>query len=641
MRLISSQSVSILLLVAIAFMSGCGGESTAPKATSPIEASGVEGEAKPWTELGEMNRSGEFRFAIVSDRTGEHRDGVFASAMPKLNLVAPDFVISVGDLIEGYSEDPAILGHEWDEMEGFIGQLDMPFFYAPGNHDMSNETMALEWQKRFGPSYYSFEYENVLFLVLNSELFGMVHDPSTPVPGPWTQADQLAFAEKTLAENTDVRHTFVIVHQPLWDRRQGVHPDWESVEEMLGTREYTVFAGHTHDYTTHIRNDRQYITLATTGGGSGLRGIPFGEFDHVAHVTVNDDGPVIANLLLDGIHDSLVRTEDVENIVRRLESAVSSEAFVGSGALFRDGIARFTVTNGGAAPIRAVGRFSTGRDIAPLVPGIERVVPAGGVAEIEVPYHAPKTPVPYAGIAPAAVHWTLSSDEGGVPVEIETSSIVHPERRFEVSAAPSAVNVDGDLAEWSALPFVVDQPGEVGGHGSYSGTEDASFRFGVAYDETHLYVAVDVTDDSIVASGERTAREQDTVDLSIDARPDPDRSQNMGLFAAIATGSFGKIISSKITLEEPRPDPIMALFGAGAPEGLQHAAVRTPRGYAAEFAVPKEALDAARGAEWDALRVNVGLTDFDEGEPDHATLWWRANRFGGKAPEGSGLFERR
>jgi hypothetical protein len=42
---------------------------------------------------------------IVTDRTGGHREHVFRDAMPKVNLLRPAFVMSVGDLIEGYTED--------------------------------------------------------------------------------------------------------------------------------------------------------------------------------------------------------------------------------------------------------------------------------------------------------------------------------------------------------------------------------------------------------------------------------------------------------------------------------------------------------------------------------------------------------
>jgi hypothetical protein len=70
-----------------------------------------------------------------------------------------------------------------------------------------------------------------------------------------------------------------------------------------------VFAGHTHDYLKSVRDGRRHIVLATTGGGSKLRGLAAGEFDHVVWVTMTPGGPRVANLLLDGIHDEDVRLE--------------------------------------------------------------------------------------------------------------------------------------------------------------------------------------------------------------------------------------------------------------------------------------------------------------------------------------------
>jgi hypothetical protein len=62
-------------------------------------------EVNPWSHL-DVNADAEnFQFAIVSDRTGGHRAGVFPLALEKLNLLQPEFVVSVGDLIEGYTED--------------------------------------------------------------------------------------------------------------------------------------------------------------------------------------------------------------------------------------------------------------------------------------------------------------------------------------------------------------------------------------------------------------------------------------------------------------------------------------------------------------------------------------------------------
>ena len=71
------------------------------------------------------------------------------------------------------------------------------------------------------------------------------------MPGPWTQAEQLDFIERTLAEHPEPRWTIVIIHQPLWDYRN-VRGDWPLVEDLLGERAYTVFAGHFHRYVKHV-----------------------------------------------------------------------------------------------------------------------------------------------------------------------------------------------------------------------------------------------------------------------------------------------------------------------------------------------------------------------------------------------------
>lgn len=144
-----------------------------PAAANAINAD-VAGDAQPWTSLAVNDAAEDFHFVIVGDRTGGARPGVFESAVGKVNLLEPAFVLSVGDLIEGRTEDQAQLDKEWDEFERFAAGFEAPFFYVAGNHDMSNAVMAETWRARFGPSYYRFVYKDVLFLVLNSELFGPV-----------------------------------------------------------------------------------------------------------------------------------------------------------------------------------------------------------------------------------------------------------------------------------------------------------------------------------------------------------------------------------------------------------------------------------------------------------------------------------
>ena len=63
----------------------------------------VTTEKKPWTDKEFLNNPANFQFAIVADRTGGVRRGVFPEAVKKVNDLRPEFVMSVGDLITGGS----------------------------------------------------------------------------------------------------------------------------------------------------------------------------------------------------------------------------------------------------------------------------------------------------------------------------------------------------------------------------------------------------------------------------------------------------------------------------------------------------------------------------------------------------------
>ena len=82
-------------------------------------------QVNPWTHLDLRNDPHHFQFAIVTDRTGGHREGVFPDAVRKLNLLQPEFVMSVGDLIEGYTQDRDLLEMQWDEFVGFVESLEL------------------------------------------------------------------------------------------------------------------------------------------------------------------------------------------------------------------------------------------------------------------------------------------------------------------------------------------------------------------------------------------------------------------------------------------------------------------------------------------------------------------------------------
>jgi 3',5'-cyclic AMP phosphodiesterase CpdA len=267
-------------------------------------------------------------FAIFSDLYGGEREGVFAIAMAQLELLRPELVLNVGDLINGGTEDRNRLAREWDDFDDKVAGLHAPVFYIGGNHDLTNLTMRNFWENRYGARYYHFVYKNVLFLMLDSEDYEVARMQEIyaarahalqvtrgEIPGDISETAyfnmperrtgairerQAAYFRAVIADNPDVRWTFVLMHKPLWRNEQ--ETDFHSIETALADRPYTVINGHFHSYSLTKRHGREYIHLGTTSGTQSTEDDM--SFDHVTLVTMTDQGPSIANLRLDGILDS-------------------------------------------------------------------------------------------------------------------------------------------------------------------------------------------------------------------------------------------------------------------------------------------------------------------------------------------------
>ena len=246
--------------------------------------------ARPWWGEHFADEKKSFQFVIMADRNGGRRPDIFEPTVHKINDLQPEFVISVGDYIQGYTESDSLLQLQWDDFFAAIAPLQMPFFCLPGNHDISNVTMHRAWLDRFGVTYYHFIYKDVLFLCLNTE---------DPEAGKISD-EQVRYVEKTLAKNQQVDWTMVFLHKPLWQYEDP--SGYSKIEALLHARPHTVIASHEHRYQKSIRQGINHYVIATTGGSSALRGAEFGEIDHIVWVTMTSHGPRLANLGVEGIY---------------------------------------------------------------------------------------------------------------------------------------------------------------------------------------------------------------------------------------------------------------------------------------------------------------------------------------------------
>ena len=603
--------------------------------------------ANPWTGLDLKNDPRNFQFAIVSDRTGGHRPGVFEDAVRKLNLLQPPFVMSVGDFIEGYTENQDELNRQWTEFLGFTGQLEMPFFYVPGNHDISNPVMAKDWQRRFGRSYYHFVYQDVLFLCLNSEDQKRAN----------ISDEQIQYMKAALAANKQVRWTLLFLHEPLWvyeetqAAKRAANPaeaakplvgnGWSKLEALLQDRPYTVFAGHFHNYTKYERKNQRYIVLATTGGGSGLRGPAFGEFDHVAWVTMTPEGPRLANLMLSGIWDENVATEKSRALVSELVNSarIVVPTLLTEGDSFNRMDRQLRLVNDADYPLKLHGHFNA-HDLSPSPHAIDLTIPPNSVRLIDLKLRSDK-PLPSQGMTPLELVSTMTYEVPGQPVmEIKGVQKLVVEKLNTIPRRRSAVVIDGKLNEWKSLPLVCEKPAQIVtfGQSQLQGPQDSSFRFAVEHDDRYLYIAVDTTDDKLVLEPDKEPYFQDDVEVRIDARPETVASQGQGSFQA----------------DEELRDILTILMSPGdtadktnlyardkLPPGVRAVCVKTPKGHTTEIAVPFEYLNQKQGRPWKTLRINVAATDYDEpGRPSGTYILWRPDWRTKETYPGSGTFKR-
>lgn len=277
--------------------------------TSATFSHNLEG-VKPWSNEKFLDDPMEFHFAIVPDRTGGERKGVFGKAMDMLNLLRPEFVMSVGDLIaRGGAEN---VNEQWDELESFISRLDMPFFYVVGNHDIWTGWTGMTperrrsidaWKARHGQrTFYDFTYKGCHFLC-----FDTMEKHDTFPPKEALSEEQISWALEEFAKHSDARWHFVFMHKPIdWTSDR-----WLEFERKIASYKYTVFCGDWHNHCTAVRNGHKYYMIGTAGGdwsGDAVKDLRRGNLDTITWVTVTDNGPVVSNIEISGVYGDTIQT---------------------------------------------------------------------------------------------------------------------------------------------------------------------------------------------------------------------------------------------------------------------------------------------------------------------------------------------
>ncbi len=147
------------------------------------------------------NRYSFFVAGHTYGKPGVDNAGVHPPFKRKFDLIKSDTLIKFGIL----TGDIVLNGtaKNWDEVDKDIEELGVPVYFAAGNHDMSDREL---FESRYGKTYYSYVYNNDLFIILDPNL------DSWNISG-----EQLQFLTDELREKAgDAADIFILFHQVLW-----------------------------------------------------------------------------------------------------------------------------------------------------------------------------------------------------------------------------------------------------------------------------------------------------------------------------------------------------------------------------------------------------------------------------------------
>ncbi|MEZ5357956.1 MAG: metallophosphoesterase [Candidatus Zixiibacteriota bacterium] len=219
------------------------------------------------------------RFAIMGDRTSGHVEGVYGKVLEEVERMRPEIILSVGDYIEGHTEDSTVLDERWQEFKKIISIATSPFYFVPGNNDIEFDIQERLFEKYASKTYYSFDYKYIHFIMVDNSRWEN-----------WGQmpAEQMKWLEDDLKAHADAAYTMVFMHKPFWYRTLSAGEGDLGHDLFVRYGVDAVFCGHFHTYFAGEYDGIKYTTIGSSGGGMmpGISGIGY----QFGWVTVDDDG---------------------------------------------------------------------------------------------------------------------------------------------------------------------------------------------------------------------------------------------------------------------------------------------------------------------------------------------------------------
>jgi hypothetical protein len=187
-----------------------------------------------------------FTFAVLGDSQG--RNEILVSILSELGEC--EFAILCGDLT------PSGMPSEFEAVQEVLDDSPVPVYTTPGNHDAKNDGIT-EYETRFGPTQYSFDFGGIRFVAADSSDLNITDEQISWMRGEFNDAPRKVIV------------THVPCFDPLGDNHT-LYPDsCDRMFEFIETDDIeAVFAGHIHAFNHTVVGDTDFII--TGGAGATL-----------------------------------------------------------------------------------------------------------------------------------------------------------------------------------------------------------------------------------------------------------------------------------------------------------------------------------------------------------------------------------
>jgi len=557
-----------------------------------------------------------FRFVVMGDnRPRGGADPVtqpeaFLGMIEEINLLDPDFVVIIGDLILGGTPDVDLIHREWDAFDQAIEGFTMPVYLLPGNHDTYNQVSEDIYIERYGKLYYSFDHKGSHFILLDSDK----RDSVDNIAG-----DQLEWLKADLEKNKNADHIVAFLHKPLSD----MESNWNDAVHPLLV-EYgadAVFAGHRHEYQKlDTRDGIRYII--TGGAGAPLRDHELlGGFYHYTFVTVREPEVKLAVVKAGSVKSENYVTAKSKQKVRQVIEPLSvpHTVQISSGA-YRGRVTR-RVANPFDHMIEGTLSWHLPSDLWDVSPErIDFKLGPGRAGE----YTFDLSAEPGALSGPPQFNAIITIDKNRPPLEITWTVVVAGASQIFLLEAP--VTIDGVLTDWLPSTTILRLDGDsnvAAGAENWVGPSDMTAAVALAHDNGDVYLMAKVSDDQLVAGDPVNFRTGDAIAFHFSGNPTDREIEPNRVYVRPELDGRDTDVNFKGNLSD-------AMYG------IEVETKSGNWGYNVELLIPKDVADQIlRASENGSFRFDVIVIDVDS-EQDYSTTskhTWSGYPVNWQAPE--------